>query len=54
MIVSIVVSLSHCALDILATGKQVNHRDGCEVEISTNLQSLRFRGSEKAIELAKK
>ena len=54
MIVSIFLSLSHCALDIFATGKHVNHRDEYGLEIPTHLQSLHFHGPEKAIRLAKK
>ena len=54
MIVSIFLSLSHCALGILATGKHVNYRDEYEVEFPTNLQSLHFHGTEKATKLAKK
>ena len=53
MIVSIVLSLSHCALDIFATGKYVNYRDEYGLEIPTNLQSLHFHGPEKAIKLPK-
>ena len=54
MIVSIFLSLSHCALVIFATGKHDNHSDEYGLEIPTNLQSLHFHGSEKAIKLAKK
>ena len=54
MIVSIFLSLSHCALDIFATGKHVNHRDEYGLEIPAHLQSLHFHGPEKAIRLAKK
>ena len=54
MIVSIILSLSHCALGILATGKRVNHSDEYGLEFPTNLQSLHFHGTEKAIKLAKK
>ena len=54
MIVSIFLSLSHCALGIFTTGKHVNHRDENGLEIPTNLQSLHFHGTEKAIKLAKK
>ena len=54
MIVSIFLSLSHCALVIFAIGKHDNHSDEYGLEIPTNLQSLHFHGSEKAIKLAKK
>ena len=54
MTVSIFLSLSHCALDIFAAGKHVNHRDEYGLEIPANLQSLHFHGNEKAIKLAKK
>ena len=54
MIVSIFLSLSHCALDIFATAKHVDDRDEYELEAPTNLQSLHFHGPEKAIKLAKK
>ena len=54
MIVSMFLSLSHCALGIVATGKHVNHRDEYELEILINLQSLNFHGTEKAIKLVKK
>ena len=54
MIVSIFLSLSRFALGVFATGKHVNHRDEYELEIPTNLQSLHFHGTEKAINLAKK
>ena len=53
MIVSIFLSLSHCALDIFAIGKQVNHIDEYRLEIPTNLQFLNFHGHEKPIKLAK-
>ena len=53
MIVSIVLSLSHCALDIFATGQYVNHRDEYGLEIPTNLQSLNFHRPEKSITLPK-
>ena len=46
--VSIFLSLFHCALGIFATGKHVNHRDEYGLEIPTNLQSLHFLGTEKA------
>ena len=51
MIVSIF--LSHCALDIFATGKHVNHRDEYGLESPTNLQSQYFHGPEKVIKPAK-
>ena len=51
--ISIPVPL-HCALGIFATGKHVSHRDVNGLEIPTNLQSLHFHGTEKAIKLAKK
>ena len=54
MIVSIFLFLSHCLLDIFATGKHLNHRDKYGLETGTNLQSLHFHGPEKAIKLAKK
>ena len=54
MIVSIFLSLSHCALDIFATGKHINHRHECGMENPTNLQFLNSHGPEKAIKLAKK
>ena len=54
MIVSIFLSLSHCTLEIFATGKHVNHRDENGLEIPTNLPSLHFHGPEKAIKLTKK
>ena len=54
MIVSVVLSLSHCALDIFDTGKYVNHRGEYGLEIPTNLQSLHIHGPEKAIKLPKK
>ena len=54
MIVSIFLFQSHCALDILRTGKHVNNRDEYGLEIPTDLQSLHFHGPEKAIKLAKK
>ena len=53
MIVSIFLSLSHCALDIFAIGKQVNHIDEYRLGIPTNLQFLNFHGHEKPIKLAK-
>ena len=53
IIVPIFLSLSHCALDIFATGKHINHSDEYGLEIPTNLQSLHFHGPEKAIKLAK-
>ena len=39
MIVSMCLSLSHCALDIVATGKRVNHggQFGIEIHVSFNL-----------------
>ena len=54
MIVSIFLSLSHCLLDIFATGKHFNHRDKYGLATATNLQSLHFHGPEKAIKLVKK
>ena len=54
MIVSIFLSLSYCALGTFATGKHVNDRDEYGLEFATNLQSLHFHGTEKAIKLAKK
>ena len=54
MVESIFLSLSHCLLDIFATGKHVSHRDKYGLETTTNLQSLHFHGAEKAIKLAEK
>ena len=54
MIVSIFLFLSHCALGIFATGKHANHRDEYGLKIPTNLQSLHFHGTKKAIKLVKK
>ena len=54
MIVSIFLSLSYCALDIFATGININHRDDYGLEMPTDLQFLNFDGPEKAIKLAKK
>ena len=54
MIVSIFLSLSHCALGIFATRNHVNHRDEYGLELPKNLQSLHFHGTAKAIKLAKK
>ena len=54
MIVSIFLSLSYIALSIFAAGKHVNHSDEYGLEIPTNLQSLHFHGTEKAVKLAKK
>ena len=54
MIVFIFLSLSYCALDIFPSGKHVNYRHECGMEIPTNLQFLNFDGLEKAIKLAKK
>ena len=54
MIVSIFLSLSHCAWDIFATGKHVNNRDEYGLEFPTNFQSLHFQGTEKAIKRVKK
>ena len=48
------ISVSYCALDVFATGKHVNHRDEYGLEIPTNLHSLHFHGTERAIKLAKK
>ena len=36
--VSIFLSLSHCALDIFASGEHVNYRDEYGLEISANLK----------------
>ena len=49
MIVSMLLHLPHCALDIFATGKRVNREYG--LEITANID---FYGLEKAIKLAKK
>ena len=46
--------LSHCALGIFATGKHVNQRDEDGLKFPTNLRSLHFHGTERAIKLAKK
>ena len=54
MIVSIFLSMSHCALGIFATRKHVNHRDEYGLEIPTNLQFLHFHGTGKDIKVAKK
>ena len=54
MIVSIFLSLFHCASDIFATGKHVNNRDEYGLEMPTNLQFLNFYAAEKTIKLAKK
>ena len=54
MIVSIFLYLSHCALDIFATEKHVNHRDEYGLEIPTNLQFLNCHGPEKTIKLGRK
>ena len=51
MIVSMFLSLSHCALDIFATGKHVNNRGEYAQEIPANFL---FDGPEKAIALAEK
>ena len=51
MIVSMFLSLPHCALDIFATGKCVNHGGECKLEIPPNFH---LHGPEKAIKLAKK
>ena len=49
MIVSIFLSLSHYALDIVATGNHVNDRDKYGLEIPTNLQSLHFIGLKRPL-----
>ena len=51
MIVSMFLSLTHCALNIFATGKRVNHGGECELEIPA---SFHFHGPGKVIKLAKK
>ena len=51
MFVSMFLSLPHCALEIFATGKCVNHGDEYGLEITENFH---FYGPEKAINLAKK
>ena len=51
MIVSMLLSLPHCALDIFATEKRVNHRGEYELEITANFH---FDIPENAIKLAKK
>ena len=43
--------LPHCALDIFATGKPVNHGGEYGLE---NPENFHFYGSEKAIKIAKK
>ena len=50
MIVSIFLSVSHCALDIFGTGKHVSQGDEYEREIPTDFH---FFGPKKAIKLAK-
>ena len=50
MIVSMFLSLPRCALDIFATGKQVNHGGDYGLEIPVNFH---FHGPEKAIKLVK-
>ena len=49
MIVSMFLSLAHCALDIFATGKRVKHGNEHRPKIPPN-----FYGSEKTFQLAKK
>ena len=52
MIVSMFLSLAHCALDMFATGKRVNHGGEYGLEIPCNFH---FCGPEKkAVKLAKK
>ena len=51
MIASIFLSLSHCALDIFATGENVKQRGEYGLEIPTDFH---FHGPEKVIKLAKK
>ena len=46
--------LSHCALGIFATEKHGSQRDEYGLKFPTNLQSLHFHGTERAIKLAKK
>ena len=50
MTASIFLSLPNCALDILATGKRVNHGGKYGPEIPANFH---FDRPEKAIKLAK-
>ena len=54
MIISIFLFLSHYALGIFATGKQVNHKVEYRLETPANLQYLHFHGTQQAIKLAKK
>ena len=49
MIVSIFLSLPHCALDIFATGKHVNQRDEYGVEIPKNFSSNIFMDLERPL-----
>ena len=49
MIVSMFLSLPHCALDILATGKRVN--DGGEYRLEIP-ETFYFYGPEKFIQVA--
>ena len=51
MIVSMFLSLSHCASDIIATGKRIKHGGECGLEIPAKYH---FYGLEIAIKLAKK
>ena len=46
MIVCMFLSLPHCALDIFATGKHINHGGEYGLEIPANFH---FYGTEKAI-----
>ena len=50
MIVSMFLSLLHCALDVFATGKLVNHGGACGLEIPA---IFLFYAPEKIIKLAK-
>ena len=50
MIVSMFLPLPHCALDIFATGKRVNHGRQYGQEISAKFH---FYGPEKTIKLAR-
>ena len=43
-----------CPIALWASGKHVKHRHEIGLEIHTNIQSLHFHGTEKAIKLAKK
>ena len=51
MIVSMFLPLPHCALDIFATGKRVNHGDQYRQEIRAKFN---FYGLENTIKLARK